>query len=309
MPTAGADGRHILVGKCQTEAVGSLATLDAVTKRYSWRGPWVLSGVDLVARPGTLTAIVGANGSGKSTLLRIAAGLVSPSGGTARVPAHVAYLPERQPARLKFSAAEYLANMGHIKGLATRAVAQRGAELFERLGLQPNADVPWETLSKGNRQKVLLAQAFLAPTALAVLDEPYSGLDDAAREALDELIAESLDQEAAVILSAHRTEDLRDADETRQLVSGTLVEFRPGARRCDVGGGREQAHHPDDIPRWVVSTTRRVHRDRSLPSGRGGAEAGPHGGARARRRCAQGGPGHGVVGGVREPGARRGALT
>lgn len=229
MPTAGADGRHILVGKCQTEAVGSLATLDTVTKRYSWKEPWVLNGVDLVARPGTLTAIVGANGSGKSTLLRIAAGLVSPSGGTARVPAHVAYLPERQPARLKFSAAEYLANMGHIRGLATRAIAQRGADLFERLGLQPNADVPWETLSKGNRQKVLLAQAFLTPTALAVLDEPYSGLDDAARGALDELIAESLDQEAAVILSAHRTEDLRDADETRQLVSGTLVEFRPGA--------------------------------------------------------------------------------
>jgi ABC-2 type transport system ATP-binding protein len=209
--------------------VGSLTTLNAVTKRYSWRGPWVLSGVDLVARPGTLTAIVGANGSGKSTLLRIAAGLVSPSGGAARVPAHVAYLPERQPARLKFSAAEYLANMGHIKGLATQAVAQRGAELFERLGLQPNADVPWETLSKGNRQKVLLAQAFLTPTALTVLDEPYSGLDDAAREALDELVTESLDQEAAVILSAHRAEDLRDADETRQLVSGTLVDFRPGA--------------------------------------------------------------------------------
>jgi ABC-type multidrug transport system ATPase subunit len=172
---------------------------------------------------------VGANGSGKSTLLRIAAGLVSPSGGAVRVPAHVAYVPERQPARLKFSATEYLANMGHIKGLATRAVAQRGAELFECLGLQPNADVPWETLSKGNRQKVLLAQAFLTPTALAVLDEPYTGLDDAARVALDGLIAASLDQEAAVILSAHRTEDLRDAEETRQLVSGMLVEFRPGA--------------------------------------------------------------------------------
>ena len=236
MPTTGADGRHFFVGKCQTEGVGSLATLKAVTKRYSWRGPWVLSGVDLVARPGTLTAIVGANGSGKSTLLRIAAGLVSPSGGAARVPAHVAYLPERQPARLKFSAAEYLANMGHIKGLATRAVAQRGAELFERLGLQPNADVPWETLSKGNRQKVLLAQVFLTPAALAVLDEPYSGLDDAAREALDELIAESLDQDAAVLLSAHRAEDLRDADETRRLVSGTLVEFRPGAPDANSAG-------------------------------------------------------------------------
>jgi ABC-2 type transport system ATP-binding protein len=232
--------------------VGSLVALDAVTKRYSWRGPWVLSGVDLVARPGTLTAIVGTNGSGKSTLLRIAAGLVSPSGGAARVPAHVAYLPERQPARLKFSAAEYLANMGHIKGLGTRAVAQRAAELLERLGLQPNSDVPWETLSKGNRQKVLIAQAFLMPTALAVLDEPYSGLDDAARGALDELIAEALDQEAAVLLSAHRTEDLRDAGETRQLVSGKLVEFRHSAPDSMAAGAAMAASK-----RIVLTTSQR----------------------------------------------------
>jgi ABC-type multidrug transport system ATPase subunit len=119
--------------------------------------------------------------------------------------------------------------MGRIKGLATRAAAQRGAELLERLGLQPNADVPWETLSKGNRQKVLLAQAFLTPTSLAVLDEPYSGLDDAARGALHELIVETLDEGAAVLLSAHRTEDDRNADELLQLVSGTLVQVRPGA--------------------------------------------------------------------------------
>ena len=207
--------------------MGSPIALEAVTKRYSWRGPWVLNGVDLEARAGTLTAVVGANGSGKSTLLRIAAGLVSPSGGTARVPADIAYLPERQPARLKFSAAEYLANLGRIRGLGTRTTIQRGAELLERLGLQPGADVPWETLSKGNRQKVLIAQAFLAPTALTVLDEPYSGLDDAARAALDQLVGETLAQEAAVLLSAQRTEDLRHADEVHRLVSGGLVEFPP----------------------------------------------------------------------------------
>jgi ABC-2 type transport system ATP-binding protein len=209
--------------------VGSPIALNAVTKRYSWRGPWVLDGVDLEAREGKLTAVVGANGSGKSTLLRIAAGLVSPSGGTVQVPAHVAYLPERQPARLKFSAAEYLANMGHVKGLGTRATIQKGAELLERLGLLPGADLPWEILSKGNRQKVLIAQAFLAPTTLTVLDEPYSGLDDAARGALDELIGETLAQEAAVLLSAHRAEDLRQADQVHQLISGGLVEFRPAA--------------------------------------------------------------------------------
>ena len=218
--------------------MGSPVTLHGVTKRYSWRGSWVLKGVDLEPRPGTLTAVVGANGSGKSTLLRIAAGLVSPSGGSARVPVHVAYLPERQPARLKFSAAEYLANMGHIKGLDRAVTAQSGSELLERLGLQHSVDVPWETLSKGNRQKVLIAQAFLAAADLIVLDEPYSGLDDAARGALDELIAETLTQEAAVLLSAHRMEDLSEADEVRQLASGALVEVRPGTGDPIASGAR-----------------------------------------------------------------------
>jgi ABC-2 type transport system ATP-binding protein len=207
--------------------VGSHLALNAVTKRYSWRGPSVLRGVSLEVHPGSLTTIVGANGSGKSTLLRIAAGLVSPSKGTVHVPAKVGYLPERQPARLKFTPAEYVANMGHIKGLPARAIREEGAELFERLGLQPYADVPWETLSKGNRQKLLVTQAFLARSELIVLDEPYGGLDDRAREALAELVAEALGREAAVLVSAHRIDDVLGADRVQRLVSGDLTELEP----------------------------------------------------------------------------------
>src|SRR6202044_1798880 len=138
--------------------------LQAVTKRYSRTGRWVLRGVSLEPAPGTLNSIVGTNGSGKSTLLRIAAGLTPPSTGRALVPPRVGYLPERQPARLRFTSAEYLANMGQIRGMSSRAVVERGEKLFDRLGLQPNSDVAWETLSNGNRQKVLIAQVLLAPT-------------------------------------------------------------------------------------------------------------------------------------------------
>lgn len=177
--------------------------------------------------PGTLNSIVGVNGSGKSTLLRIAAGLTSPSSGRALVPASVGYVPERQPARLKFSSAEYLENMGRMRGMTSRAVVERGRELFERLGLQPNADVPWETLSKGNRQKVLVAQALLAPTDLVVLDEPYGGLDDGAQIALDALIGEVLTRETTVLISTHRTQESRNADHWWQLESAGLTEISP----------------------------------------------------------------------------------
>jgi ABC-type multidrug transport system ATPase subunit len=207
--------------------VGSRLVLQAVAKRYSRRGRWILQGVSLEAAPGTLNSIVGANGSGKSTLLRIAAGLTSPSSGRAFVPSRVGYLPERQPARLTFTSAEFLANMGQIRGMSGRAVVEKSGELFERLGLQPSSAVPWETLSKGNRQKVLVAQALLAPTDLVVLDEPYSGLDDRAGMALDELIAEALTRETAVLISTHRAQDSHNADHLWQLESAGLTDISP----------------------------------------------------------------------------------
>ena len=187
----------------------------------------MLRGVSLEAPPGTLNSIAGVNGSGKSTLLRIAAGLTSPSSGRALVPSRVGYVPERQPARLKFTATEYLENMGRMRGMTSRAVMESGREFLERLGLQPSSDAPWETLSKGNRQKVLVAQALLGPTDLVVLDEPYSGLDDRAAVALDELIAETHSRETAVLISTHRTQDRHVADHVWQLESAGLIEISP----------------------------------------------------------------------------------
>jgi ABC-type multidrug transport system ATPase subunit len=220
-----APGHDIPTIGIYTPTVGSRLVLEDVAKRYSRRGRWVLRGVRFEASPGTFNSIVGVNGSGKSSLLGIAAGLISPSSGRALVPTRVGYLPERQPARLKFTSADYLANMGQIRGMSSRAVVERGGELFERLGLQPSSDVPWETLSKGNRQKVLAAQAFLAPTDLLVLDEPYNGLDDRAEIALDALIAEALTGGTAVIISTHRTQDSHNADHFWQLESAGLSEI------------------------------------------------------------------------------------
>jgi ABC-2 type transport system ATP-binding protein len=174
----------------ETAWVSSVLTLQGVTKRYRRGGPWVLSGADLSLEEGSLTAIVGANGSGKSTLLRVAAGVTSPSGGVARVPRKVGYVPERQAARCNFSGSDYVAHMGRIRGLSSDESARGGARLLRRLGVRPGPDVSWNELSKGNRQKVVLAQAFLGHLDSIVLDEPFSGLDDDARGVVTELIAE-----------------------------------------------------------------------------------------------------------------------
>jgi ABC-2 type transport system ATP-binding protein len=199
-------------------------TLSDVTKRFSRRGPWVLQGIDLELLPGSMTQIVGANGSGKSTLLRIGAGISRPNAGSVEVPHRVGYVPEKLAARARFSGAEYLVHMGRIKGLDRESVEARSRELLERLDLRPGPDVSMESLSKGNRQKLVIAQAFLGPVGLLVLDEPFSGLDATSHAALTELAREAQAGGTAVLLSAHHVDLERSAVRRFRLEDGRLAE-------------------------------------------------------------------------------------
>jgi ABC-type multidrug transport system ATPase subunit len=144
-----------------------------------------LDHVDLRLEPGTVTAVVGANGSGKSTLLRVLAGVSRPTAGAVLArPPRVGYVPERLPSRLRMTSRTYLAHMARLQRLEPFRAATRIDELAERLGVQPSLDAPISILSKGNNQKVALAQALLAPVELLLLDEAWNGLDPAAAEAL-----------------------------------------------------------------------------------------------------------------------------
>jgi ABC-2 type transport system ATP-binding protein len=204
--------------------VGTGATVAVdVSKRYGRARPWVLDGVDLRLEPGTLTVVVGANGSGKSTLLRVLAGVARPTRGrvTAR-PARVGYVPERLPARIRMTSRGYLAHMARLHGLDDDDVRPRAEALARALALQPGLDVPMATLSKGNRQKVCLAQALMAPVGLLLLDEPWNGLDPAAGEALGRELAVARQGGAAVIATAHRTGAVPGADRTFVISGGHL---------------------------------------------------------------------------------------
>ncbi|MFF4537215.1 ATP-binding cassette domain-containing protein [Streptomyces aureus] len=177
---------------------------EAVGKRYG-RGRWVLSDVDLRVPAGAVLAVVGANGSGKSTLLRILAGLSRPT--TGRVsgrPPHIGYVPDRFTAHDRLTAISYLTHLGRVRGLPTAAARARGHHLLERLSLADGPDAPLRTLSKGNAQKVALAQALLVPPGLLVLDEPWSGLDASAHGVLAEFIREVAAQGGAVVFTDHR---------------------------------------------------------------------------------------------------------
>jgi ABC-2 type transport system ATP-binding protein len=204
-------------------------TARGVRKRYARRGPWVLDRIDLVATPGTTTLIHGGNGSGKSTLLRIAAGVIDPTAGTVDRPAgSTAYVPERAPSLIRMSASQYVGHMGRIRGLDARRCASRAAELFARLALAPGPDVPVPELSKGNRQKVMLAQAFLEPVALLAFDEPFAGLDRDAHTTLLDLLDDARAGGTAVIVTGHSAVGV-PADRVLRIADGSLYEERRDA--------------------------------------------------------------------------------
>ncbi|ATE53736.1 ATP-binding cassette domain-containing protein [Actinosynnema pretiosum] len=192
----------------------SAVRLDGVGKRYG-RGPWVLRGVDLDVPAGGLVVVAGGNGVGKSTLLRVAAGLVRPDEGRVARAGDVGYLPERFPPDVRFSARNYLRHLAAVRGVPGRW------ELVEALGFAGDPDGPMSALSKGNAQKVALAQALHA-RGLVVLDEPWSGLDARAGAALAGLVEAARADGVGVLVTDHTGRELA------------------GARQVVLGGGRDR---------------------------------------------------------------------
>lgn len=214
-----------------------LLRLAQVSKRYRSARP--LRGADLVIGTGEAVGVVGANGSGKSTLLRLAARLSRPSGGAVRGDPTTGYVPDRFPAQQRMGACEYLRHAGRMRGLPAAETEQRAAHWLDRFWFAGGLDTPMRRLSKGNAQKVGLAQALLADPELLVLDEPWSGLDGPARDVLAEVVAERVEEGAAVLFTEHQAGYARTAaTRSLRLVDGVLTEVaeRPPEVRIVLDG-------------------------------------------------------------------------
>lgn len=204
--------------------------LEAVSKRYG-RGRWVLQDVDVEIPAGSVVAFAGGNGSGKSTLLRMVVGLSKPTRGTVTGrPAVVSYVPDRFSPNEHMSALAYLTHMGRIRGMGSGVAAARAHRLLDRLALVGGKDTELRTLSKGNAQKVALAQALLVEPQLLVLDEPWSGLDASAHGVLAEIMTEVSAAGGAVVFTDHRESVTRaHASHTYTVKQGRVVLRGPEA--------------------------------------------------------------------------------
>lgn len=201
----------------------------ALTKRYG--SHTAVAALDLTVQTGTVHGLIGPNGSGKTTTLRMLLDVVRPTSGTA----WVLGLPPRSggPAlrrRIGFIPGDFRLGgrlrgrtvLQHFADISSPVPAGRIGQLAERLGLDLSR--PAGTLSKGNRQKLALVQAFMHDPELLILDEPTSGLDPLVQREFLEMLREARDAGRTVLLSSHVLSEIQQAaDRVTVLSFGRIV--------------------------------------------------------------------------------------
>jgi len=195
-----------------------------------------LRDVCMSAEPGACLALIGRNGAGKTTLLRIIAGFSRPGKGRIRIlgsdphdsqtRARIGFIGHGISVYDELSAFENLALYGKLYGLAN---PQKSAmEWLERTGLERVKDGLVREFSRGMRQRLAVARAFLHEPSVVLLDEPFTALDDKAIAVLQRLLREGLESGKTIVMSTHQLrEALELASHVALLVRGKVAFHGP----------------------------------------------------------------------------------
>jgi len=202
---------------------------EALTKMYGSR--LGIAGLDLEVRPGEVFGFIGPNGAGKTTTIRLLLDLLHPTSGRAQIlglDAHkqsvevrrsVGYLPGEFGLAPRTTGRHLLRSFAGLRGMSDLGSAD---ELAARLGV--DLDLPTGRLSRGNRQKVGIIQALFHGPALAILDEPTTGLDPLVQDTFLQLLREARGEGRTVFLSSHILSEVeRVCDRVAIVRSGHLV--------------------------------------------------------------------------------------
>lgn len=192
-----------------------------------------LDGVSVALRAGECLALFGPNGAGKTTLLRILAGLLRPTRGTVKLDgepvqgaaaarAQVGLLSHQSMLYAPLTVRENIQFTARLYGVADPDAAADRA--LDRLGMSARAEQPVRALSRGLQQRVSIARALVHGPRVLLLDEPYTGLDEAGAGTLTALLTELRDSGATLVLVTHNlAEGLALATHAAIMRAGRLI--------------------------------------------------------------------------------------
>ncbi len=207
--------------------------IEGLTKRFG--AVAAVSGLSLKVGKGEVLGFLGPNGAGKSTTMKMVTGYLAPTEGRIRVCGHdvetstigaqaaIGYLPEGAPAYGDMTARQFLMFIAEVRGFTGAEAKARVASVVEKTELAPVLDQPIETLSKGFKRRVGLAQAILHDPPVLIMDEPTDGLDPNQKHSVRTLIR-AMAAQKAIIVSTHLLEEV-EAICTRVVIidRGTIV--------------------------------------------------------------------------------------
>lgn len=236
-----------------------LVRLERVTKTFGGRR--AVDDLSFTVRRGEVFALLGPNGAGKTTTVRMLVGVIQPDAGRITVSmdgqtrsflpaALTGYLPEDRGLYREIPVLRTLVYFGRLRGLEKREAKRRALEWLERLDLLDRSEERIAALSKGNQQRVQFIAAVIHKPGLALLDEPFTGLDPLSQEFFLGIVRELRDSGTTIILSAHQMDLVeRSADRVllmnqgHEVLSGSVDELhgrldaRPRVRLALDGSG------------------------------------------------------------------------
>jgi gliding motility-associated transport system ATP-binding protein len=189
---------------------------------------------------GEVLGFLGPNGAGKSTTMKMLASFLLPTSGTARVMGYdiindpikvkrsLGYLPEGAPAYGDMTPKTYLEFIGQARDLSNKKLKSRLSAVVEKTHIQAVLNQPIETLSKGFKRRVGIAQALIHDPEVLILDEPTDGLDPNQKYEVRKLIQE-MASEKAIIISTHILEEV-DAVCSRAIIISNgkiIIDMKP----------------------------------------------------------------------------------
>ncbi len=209
--------------------------------KKSFSGNEVLHGISFSVESGKALGLLGRNGAGKTTTIRILMDVFKADCGEILIDGkkfeprnyQIGYLPEERGLYPKKKVTEQIVYLAQLRGVPAKDAKESTKVWLKKLGIEEYANRTLDSLSKGNQQKVQLAQTLVCNPEIVILDEPFSGLDPVNAQILKDTVRELISQNKLVIFSSHQMsyveefcEEIAIVNKGEVVLSGNLKEIK-----------------------------------------------------------------------------------